>query len=446
LLGPASMLPTSRRMSPNPFTLAALAVVVAAGSAAAAPLTIDEAVRQALATSEDARSAHVRTEQADADVSAARSAFFPTVTLNGSYTRRQREVTRNVGGEDITIQSHNALGGNVTATTTLFDGRAYPLLRAARRAREAAALDEKEQRRQVAYAAAASYLVALGQERVVDAAVRRHELAVARERDVSARVDARLVSSNDRTQAQLEVATAKREVVEARAALALAYADLSWWTGGDVTGPLVEPTVLLTAAQQPTPEIGALAGDAQRTRPDLAAARQRIVVAKENAAEPGRRAWPTLDLTGQYRVTNEAGLSGNNTDWLVTLSATWELWDGGRRAAEGRARALDVELARIEASAADRKTKSELRAAMAKLRGAQEALPPAEEVAAAAAKHTDEVAILYGQGLARALDVVNAGAQRFDAEVALTQARLDLAAAWLELSLAAGMPAPGGAP
>jgi outer membrane protein TolC len=128
----------------------------------------------------------------------------------------------------------------------------------------------------------------------------------------------------------------------------------------------------------------------------------------------------------------------------VTLSATWELWDGGRRAAEGRARALDVELARIAASAADRKTKNELRAAVARLRGAQDALPPADEVAAAAAKHTDEVGVLYGQGLARALDVVNAGAQRFDAEVALTQARLDLAAAWLELSLAAGMPAPGG--
>jgi outer membrane protein TolC len=273
--------------------------------------------------------------------------------------------------------------------------------------------------------------------------VRRHEFATARQRDVSARVDARLVSTNDRTQAELEVATAAREVAEARAELELAYADLAWWIGADVSGPLVEPAALFDDARRPFPELGALAGDAQRQRPDLAAARQRIEAARETAKEPGRRAWPTLDLTGQYRVTNEAGLS-NNADWLVTLSATWELWDGGRRSAEGRVRALDVELARLDAAAIDRKSKSELRAALARLRGAQAALPPAEEVATAAAKHTDEIAILYGQGLARALDVVDAGARRFDAEVSVTAARLDLAAAWLELSLAAGVAAPGG--
>jgi outer membrane protein TolC len=419
-------------------------VVLGATSAAAAPLTIEEAVQQALTTSEEARAARVRREQADANVSVARSAMLPSLTLNGNYTRRQREVTRMVGMDQVTIQSQNALGGNITLATTLFDGRAYPLLRAARRARDAAALDEQDQRRQIAYATAASYLTALGQERIVEAAVRRHEFATARQRDVSARVDARLVSTNDRTQAELEVATAAREVAEARAGLELAYADLAWWTGADVSGPLVEPAALFDDARRPLPDFGALAGDAQRQRPDLAAARQRIEAARETAKEPGRRAWPTLDLTGQYRVTNEAGLSGNNTDWLVTLSATWELWDGGRRSAEGRVRALDVELARLEAAAADRKTKSELHAALARLRGAQAALPPAEEVATAAAKHTDEIAILYAQGLARALDVVDAGARRFDAEVSVTAARLDLAAAWLELSLAAGVPAPGG--
>ena len=425
------------------WVLSLAALALAHGGAAAAPLTLEEVVQQALATSEDARAARVRREQADADVAVARSALLPSITLNGSYTRRQREVTRNVGGEDVTIQSHNALGGNVTVATALFDARAYPLLRAARRAREAAALDEEEQRRQIAYAAAASYVTALGQERVVEAAARRLEFAVARQRDVAARVDARLVSTNDRTQADLEVATATREVAEARTALALAYADLAWWTGGEIEGPLVDPEALLADARRPVPELRALAGDAERRRPDVAAARQRIEVAREVATEPGRRMWPSLDLVGQYRVTNEAGLSGNNADWLVTLSATWELWDGGRRAAESRARSLDVELARLDAAAAERRTRSELRAALARLHGAQASLPPAEEVAAAAARHTDEIAILYAQGLARALDVVDAGARRFDADVAVTQARLDLAAAWLELSLAAGAPVPG---
>jgi outer membrane protein TolC len=270
---------------------------------------------------------------------------------------------------------------------------------------------------------------------------------VARQRDAAARVDARLVSTNDRTQADLEVATATRELAAARTARDVAYADLAWWTGATVDGPLVEPTGLLELARGLAPAVDALADQAQRTRPDVAAAKLRVEAARETAAEPGRRLWPTLDLTGQYRFTNEAGLSGHNTDWLVTLSASWELWDGGRRAADGRARAIDVELARLDARALERRTRSELATAAARLRGAQAALPPAEEVAASAGKHADEVAVLYAQGLARALDVVDAGARRYDAEVALAQARLDVAVAWLALSLASGASTlPAGAP
>ncbi len=420
--------------------VALLVLLALAGTAAAAPLTLDEAVRLALDTSEDVRAARARRAQADAGVTAARAALLPGLTLTGSYTRRAREVTRNVGGEDVTIQSANALGANLTVATTLFDGRAYPLLRAARRQRDAATLDEQERRRQIAFGAAAAFLTALGHERVVDAAVRRQEFAVARQRDAAARVDARLVSTNDRTQADLEVATASRELAGARAALAVAYAELAWWIGGDVAGPLVEPDRLHATASAPQPDPAGLADLAHRQRPDLAATRLRVDVARELAAEPGRRAWPTLDLIGQYRLTNEAGLSGHNTDWLVTLSATWELWDGGRRGADARARALDVELAHLDVSAADRRARAELAAARARLDGARAALPPAEQVAAAAAQHADEVAVLYAQGLARALDVVDAGARRYDAEVAVARARVELAAAWLELGLATGAP------
>ena len=417
-------------------SVAAVVAVLLVGTRAAAaePMTIDEAVARALELSEDARAARSRRLQADARVDAERSAFFPSVTLGGSYTRRAREVTRNVGGEDVTIQSANALGANITATMTLFDGRHYSLVRAARRRLDAATLDEQERRRQIAYSTAAAYLVALGHEGVVDAAVRREELATARRKDIGARVEAKLVSTNDRTQADLELATATRELVSARAALDVAYRDLAWWVGGEVTGPLTAPAPLLSRATGADAAPAAVA----EARPDLAAARLRIEAARDDAEEPSRRFWPTLGLTGQYRVTNESGLSGANSDWLVTLSATWELWDGGRRAADRRIAELDVELARLEAEAATRRASSELATAAARLRGARAALPPAEQVAAAAAANADEVGVLYSQGLAGALAVADAGAKRFEADVALVQARLDVAAAWLDVTHAAG--------
>jgi outer membrane protein TolC len=405
-----------------------VAVMVSAAHAHAQPLTIDEAIDRALSVSEDARAANARKRQAEAGVSAVRSAFLPTVTLNGSYTRRGHVRT---GGTS--SQRHDALAADVTAAMTLFDGRNYPLLRAARRRLDAAALDEQEQRRQIAYSTAAAYLVALGQQGVVEAALRREELATARRRDIGARVEAKLVSTNDRTQADLELATATRELANARAALDVAYHDLGWWIGGTVTGPLVSPAPLLTQA---TDSSGPAA--VTENRPDLAAARLRIDEARETAAEPSRRWWPTLDLTGRYLVSNETFTDQRNTDWSVVLGATWVLWDGGRRSADRRIAELDVELARLEADAASRRASTELSTAAAQLRGARAALPPAEQTAAAAAANADEIGVLYAQGLARALDVTDAGAKRFEAEVALVQARLDVAAAWLALTHAAG--------
>lgn len=410
---------------------ALLMLLLMVGTAAAEPLTMEVAIEKALATSEDARAATARRQQAAAAVDGARSALLPRVTLTGSYTRAPEVRNANTG---VTVRRANGLDAAATATMTLFDGRAYPLMRAARRQLDAANLDEQEQRRQVAHATAAAYLVALGREQVVSAAVRREELATARHKDASARVEAKLVSSNDRTQAQLELATAQRELAAARTALDEAYHDLGWWIGGTVEGPLVTPAPLLGRAERNGTPPSAVAAE----RPDLQAARLRVDAAREEAKEPPRRFWPMLDLTGQARWTNDGGFNSESTDWLVTLSATWEIWDGGKRSADRRIAELDVELARLEVDAAQRRASTELATAAAQLRGARAALPPAEATAAAAAANADEVAVLYAQGLARALDVADAGAKRFEAEVALVQARLDVAAAWLALSHAAG--------
>lgn len=407
---------------------------------AAAPLTLDEAVRRAIAVSEDVRIAQARSGQAAAAIGRARSALLPSVVATGNYNRRARSVTR----DDVTIQSTNAFGASLTAATRLFDARAYPLLRAARRDRDAAVLDERAAQRTIAFDTAAAYIAALAQEQVVEAALRRRELAVARRRDVAARVEAKLVSTNDQTQADLELATADRDLATTQATLAVAYAELAWWVGGPVTGPLVEPPGFTALAAAPPPPVASLATDARRVRPDLGAARVRIDVAEELAKEPARRALPIIDLIGQLRVTNEAGFAGRNHDWLIGVTATWELWDGGERAADSRIRALDVEIARLNLGAAERRTDVDLSAGVARLRGAQAALTPAQEGAAAAARNTDEVAVLYQQGLIRAFDVVDASARRFDADIALVRARLDLAAAWLDLAEAAGAgPVPG---
>src|SRR5688572_3336051 len=123
-------------------------------------LTIEATIVKSLAISEDVRIVRARREQAEAGVGRARAAMLPDLTATGTYTRRAREVTRTVGTEEVTVQSANALAGNLTVRSTVFDARAWPLLAAARRSRQAAVFDEKDQRRRTAFGAATAFLVA----------------------------------------------------------------------------------------------------------------------------------------------------------------------------------------------------------------------------------------------------------------------------------------------
>jgi outer membrane protein TolC len=401
-------------------------------------LTLEVAVQKSLAVSEEVRISHARTVQASAGVAKARSALLPDLNAAGTYTRRSGEVTREINMMPVTVQSANALNATLTATSTVFDPAAWPVLASAKRERDAAALDEKDQARRTAFSAAGAFLLALGQERIVAAATERKALATARQREVSARVEAQLTGRNDLTQADLELATAERELVAATSARDDAYTQLAYWIGEPVLDPLVEPAWLYARAGASLPADAGSAKTGLALRPDLAAAQLRIDAANEAAKEPGRRLWPVLGVFGQVRFTNEAGLSGNTTDWSVGVTATWSIWDGGERAADERIARAQADIAALEAAGAERRAATEVDAAIVALRGAQADVAAATTAAEAATRNADEVAVLYGQGLVRALELTDAASRRFDAEVARVRATIGVAAAYLQLSLATG--------
>jgi len=427
-----------------PFVFAVVLGVAAPRAARAEALTLEAAVGKGVALDEAVRIARARTTQADAAVSKARAALLPDLEATGTYTRRSGEVTRTVEGEEIVTQAANALAANITLSSTVFDPSAWPAVGAAKKERDATKLDELDQRRRTGFSTAGAFLLALGQERIVQAATDRRDLAQARRKEVAARVEAQLTGRNDLTQADLELATAERELTAASVALTDAYAQLAYWIGEPVRGPLVEPTWLYTRASEPAiakpapPRDAAAIKLAIAGRPDLAAARLRIDSAVEAAKIPGRRIWPVVGVFGQVRFTNEAGLSGNETDWSLGVTATWSIWDGGERAADARSARAAAEIARLEAAGAERRAATELDTAQIQLDGARADVAAATIAAEAAARNVEEVGILYGQGLVRALEVTDAASRKFDAEVARVRATIAVAAAYLDLVAATG--------
>jgi outer membrane protein TolC len=402
-------------------------------------LTIERAVDLARTRNERARAAVERIDAAQARVSKARSAFLPTITVGGTYTRRAFETVRMVGDDQITIQSLNALGASADARMTLLDVRLFPAFSQMRHDRDATRLEQRNAVRALAFDAANAFLEALGARQVAEAARNRRELAQRNLDAARARFDAQLVGSNDVTRAELELATAERELTAAHGAEEASRLDLALLLNVDMAGDLVFPADLLDAATTSTHDAGALAMDAVARRPDLAALRARAMALDASSTEAVLRVLPSLGLQAQYRITNEAGFSGRNTNWFVGANLNWTLFDGGAWLADRQERSALATATHLEAAALERSARADVRIALVSLANAQAAIRQATVARDVARTNARETSELYRQGLTTALAVADAGVRLFEADVALAREQYALASAYLGVRAAVGL-------
>ncbi|TSC26726.1 TolC family protein [Corallococcus sp. Z5C101001] len=426
-LGPAIESPASAFPKPQP------------PDSGAAPMTLERAVELASERNEAVLAAGQVAEAAHARVARARAFFLPTLTAGGTYTRRLRESTREVGGQTVVLQKFNALGAAFTGRVTLFDARGFPLYKAAKLESEASKLDAVEARRQVAFSAANAFLVTLANQQVYQAAEQRLSYARQSLEDARARANAGLASTNDVTRAELELATAESNLAAAQGTAETSRLELGYLLVEPVQGQLAPPEPLLADAVRPAPPLDLLTQGATDRRPDILSARLRVRSLRENAKEPLARLLPSLGASAQYRLTNEAGLNGNVGDGFLAVDLTWTLFDGGTRYAERHERVANANAAELNTQAATRRVPVDIEQARVNLETTRAALARSEQAALAARKNAAETGILYRQGLSTALTLADASLSLFEAEVALAQNRYSLGVALLGLRAAVGL-------
>jgi outer membrane protein TolC len=206
-----------------------------------------------------------------------------------------------------------------------------------------------------------------------------------------------------------------------------------------VQGPLALPEPLLLQAAGSADQPAGLEREAEARRLDIISARLKVQAQEEAAREPLARFVPSLGVTGQYRLTNEAGLAGRRGDGFLALDLTWNLFDGGERYAERRERVALAQASELEATARTRRVGVDIQRAQVQLTNAQAALRQSELAATQARRNAEETGILYRQGLSTALAVADASLRLFEAEVAMAQARYVLGVALLNLRAAVGL-------
>jgi outer membrane protein TolC len=394
----------------------------AAEVAPPASLSLADAVHLALARNERSRIADLQV-----------AAFLPVLSLGASDQQRPApDKPESVGQASLTLSQ------------PLLNASGFPLYAQARHTSEAQRAQSTDDLRVLAFDAARAFLAVLTADDVVQAAKRQLDNATANLADTQARAQAQLSSSNDVTRAQLDLASAGREVELDQGTLDNAYIQLSFVVAAPVSGPLVPPDLTLQAAQAPVPAVAGLVRFALDHRPDVLASRHTTAAARDFADEPLLRLVPTVGLQGQATATTNAPAATNRaTDASLTATLSWTLYDAGIRYADKHSRDAQATIADLNLSTLARSVDAGVRGAAALLQASQGAYRVAEQAVAAARQNAEESAILYRQGLAKAIELVDANDSRFTAEVSYANAEYAVAQAYLNLRQALGLDALG---
>jgi outer membrane protein TolC len=409
--------------------LLSLSIATCSGSAlAASGISLTDAVRLALARNERSKLAALDVVSAEASVHKARAAFLPTVSVGASHVLRPIDAT-----ED---RRWTATNGTLTVNQPLLVATAFPLYAGAKHGYEASRYDEVDQRRQLAADTARAFFAVVTQQRILVAARSRLDRADASLADTTARATAGLVSSNDVTRSAVERASAGQTLAAAEAALERARLELGYMLDAEVRDELESPAVSLAPFNL---DIGSLVRLAVSQRPDLLAAGRSTLAAAASADEPGLRFVPTLNASAQGRVQDQPVAPNRYVDSTITFNLNWALWDAGVRSADSDSRNAALHGAELQQRALLRRVQTDVRSAVSELVAARNALVAAKEGLAASEKSVEETNVLYKQGLAKAIELVDANASRFDAEVTLAAAQLDLRKSELDLRAALGL-------
>jgi outer membrane protein TolC len=395
-------------------------------------MTLQESVHFALTRNERARISDLNVVVAEAAVEKARVAFLPVVTaLGNDIQHAYAPPNNNIGTASLTV------------TQNVVNLPAFPLYAQARKLADAQHDQNVDDRRLLEFAAANAYFTVLDAQDVVTAAQRQLDNSKSNLADTQARAESGLTSTNDVTRAQVDTTSAVAEVEKDKGNLDNAFMQLAFALNAPVPSALVPPKETLAAAEQPPGNPDTLVRLALDRRPDLLVAKYQAIAAQDYAAEPLLRIAPVLGVQGQVAGTTFPSGAHPWNDENIQATLTWTIYDAGNRYADKHSRDAQLEIASLNVQNLARNIDAQVRSAVALLVSAQAQFHIADDTVKYARQNVEETAVLYRQGLAKAIELVDASDSRFTAEVAYAAAEFTMAQAYLNLRQALGLGALG---
>lgn len=406
-----------------------LAVVLA--TLAAEPVRFEDAVQRALEHHPALRVAEGDSARALAQVEQARAGSLPILGINMVGTRLDADRVLN----DRVIAGANQLGANVQLQVPLVAGKSWAQWKRADVNADAVKANTVDMRRQIALGAGRTWLQVLAQQRVVLAATRALDVSNSHLQYAKDRRAAGLGSELDEIRAAQEVAVARQQRATSQGTLRRLEEQLGVACGLDVPLSALDEEPSLAV-----PTNAALSADG---RTDVRAAQSRLEATKVGNQWDWADYTPLLTALVQPGYQNPATLTVPLWSFQAQLVLSIPLYDGGLRYGQQHERRALEQQATAQLEAVHRQASAELRAGLAQVSQADEALAAAQDAAAQAKRTLDLSQQAFRAGASTNLEVVDAERRSRDAETTVALAEDAARQARLEVLAASGQfPAP----
>jgi len=391
-------------------------------------LTLDEAIRRGLETSQRIAEAVARGEAAEAVIGERHAATLPQIAALAGYTRTNHVEAFGLlapGNQFRVI--YPDLPDNYRTRLDLqwpiyTGGRLDALERAARLDATASADEIAAARGDLTLEITRAYwalVTATEALRVVQESATRVGVHLG---DVRNQLAAGLVPPNDVFTVEAQESRQRMLVVQAQATRDVAEAELARLAGA-APGTPVAAAAALEAPPVTTASLQALVETARQQRPERAALAKRVSAAGERRRAAAAAAKPTVGVAGgvDYASPNPRIFPREDawrTSWDASVNVAWPLFDGGRARSEmaeaaALGRATEARLADFDASLA-----VEIRQRLREIDASRAAIDAASDAVRSAAEARRVLGERFAAGVATSTDVL-------DAQVALLQAELD---------------------
>ena len=429
-----------------PLIVVGILVAAVQGSAADAPLSLEQAVQSALSQNATLRAARAATDETAERRTAGRSGFFPQVSFSESFLRGDEPVfafssllsAREFAPANFAIDALNHpdpvsfFRATVGVEQLLFDGGRQ------RAAATSAGLQDDIARAssdETAQAVARGTTHAFGLVLQADAGRAAAEAAVAAAEEDRARTehrrDAGLASDGDVLALAAHVAALRQRVIQAAGDAAVARAELNQMMGVpvDAAFTLVPPDSQAdTVGEAPLPD---LLAEADRARPELRRAAASLAMAEADGRQAHSALLPQLVARGAAAWSGMR-FGDRASAWILGGELRWHLSLGGGEIAGMRASGAAIARARAEQDAVRAAVQVDVVTAQQRLATAR-ARQEAGRAAVADARESQRIVRdRFDAGLASVTDVLRASTAVLDAEASQVSAlveALDQAAA-----------------